>query len=336
MTIDVHTHYLPEEVVEMLRARTKAPSIERRPDGTDWFNLPVGGFAFTEDYVDMVARLEFMDTVGVDAQLLSFAGLFGADSLPVAEALPILRCFNDHAAALSKAHPAQFGCLADLPFDDMDAAVAEYRRARTELGLLGAILPINYFLDLATAERIRPIFDVADELGGHLFLHPGPRPDQRPDLVDGAPPAYGDNLMHRNSLDVQARVGHAMVTLTMTDFLSSYSGFSLHVANLGGILPAVIERLDHMRDRRAPDTPLPSSRIRGLYVDCSSLSSKTINLTANFLGADRIMLGTDCPIFDTDRTLAGIEGADLTADEKAIRHTNAARLLADIWPALGS
>lgn len=337
MTIDVHTHYFPEAVLEMVENRTKPPRIERRDDGSKLFYLPVGSFAFTDDYVDMKARLTFMDEVGVDAQLLSFAGLFGADSLPVAEAQPILRAFNDHVATLQGDHPSRLGGLAALPFDDMATAVSEYRCARTELGLRGAVLPINYFLDLATAEKIRPVLEIADELGGHLFLHPGPRPDQRPDLADGAPPPYGDNLMHRNSLDVQSRVGHAMMTLSMTDILSGFSGFTLHVANLGGTLPPVLERMDHMRDQRAPDAPLPTTLARGLYVDCSSLSSKTLELTAHFLGADRIMLGTDCPIFETERTLAGIDNSSLSdADKKAIRHGNAAQLLADVWPELNS
>ena len=147
------------------------------------------------------------------------------------------------------------------------------------------------------------------------------RPDQRPDLAAGAPPAYGDNLMHRNTLDVQSRVGHAMLTLLMTDFLDDYADVPIHVANLGGTLPAVVERLDNLSMERTPDAPLPSTQLRKVHIDCSSFGPHTLELAAHFFGADLILLGTDCPIFRTDRSLAAIEAADLTAAEKdGVRH----------------
>ncbi|MDA0240401.1 MAG: amidohydrolase family protein [Proteobacteria bacterium] len=332
MTIDVHTHYMPETVVEMLRSRNKAPFVDKDSDGNDVFHMPVGHLALPSDYTDMDGRLAFMDEAGVDAQLLSYAGLFGADSLPVDEALPILQTFNDHAAGLMKAHPKRFGCVAGLPFADMDAAVEEYRRARNDLGLLGAVLPMNYFLDRKIAEEMRPIFEVAKEIGGYLFLHPGPRPDQRPDLADGAPPAYGDNLMYRNSLDVQSRVGHSMVTLLMTDFLGGYADVPIHVANLGGTLPGIIERFDNLSLTRAPDDPLPSTLLRNVHIDCSSLGRRSIEMAVHFFGAELIMFGTDCPIFSTERSLTAIATADISETEKqAIRHDNAARLLKGLW-----
>lgn len=332
MTIDVHTHYMPETVVDMLRTRTKAPWVDKDDDGSDVFHMPVGHLALPSDYTDMEQRLAFMDEVGVDAQLLSYAGLFGADSLPVNEALPILQAFNDHAAELMKANPKRFGCVAGLPFADMDAAVEEYRRGR-DIGLLGAVLPMNYFLDRKIVEEMRPIFEVAKETGGYLFLHPGPRPDQRPDLADGAPPAYGDNLMYRNSLDVQSRVGHSMVTLLMTDFLDGYEDVPIHVANLGGTLPGIVERFDNLSMTRDPNAPLPSTLLRKVHIDCSSLGRRSLEMAVHFFGADLIMLGTDCPIFSTERSLTAIETADISdADKHAIRHGNAARLLKDLMP----
>jgi predicted TIM-barrel fold metal-dependent hydrolase len=46
-------------------------------------------------------------------------------------------------------------------------------------------------------------------------------------------------------------------------------------------------------------------------------------------GADRVVLGTDCPIFDTDRTLAGIQKSRLSAaDQALVMFGNAAGLLA--------
>ncbi|MBT3550032.1 MAG: amidohydrolase family protein [Rhodospirillaceae bacterium] len=335
MAIDLHTHYLPEPVADMMRARTSAPFISAG-DGGETFHMPNGTLAINAAYHDMDARLEFMDGIGVRAQMLSLAGLFGADSLPAEEALPFCRAFNDHVSELAGRNKSRFAGLASLPFADMDAAVAEYERGRNELGLIGAILPNNFFLTLDWAEKIRPVMDAANRLGGHIFIHPGPRPDQRADLAPGHTPSVRDNAFARAALDVQSMVGHAMVTLLFTDYLDAYPDLSLHVANMGGTLPDVIERIDHVVVTRTPDEPLPSSMARGVHVDCSSLGPRAIEIAVSLFGPEHIVFGTDCPIFRTDWSLKAIDSAQLSETEKeGIRTGNAAQLLAGVWPELG-
>lgn len=330
MAVDMHTHYVPADMADALRRRRMPPWIEGLPDGCERLHLPIGTLGFGPEYVDMNARVPFMGEAGVDRQVLSFPGLFGLDSLPVAEAAPLLLAFNDDLAALCRRVPEKFTGLAALPFADMDMALAEFRRAREKLGLIGAILPVNGFLTLAHAERFRPLFDLAQEIGGHLFLHPGRRPDevpQNPSEVAASP--FADTMLPRQALDVQAKVASAMVTLLFTDYLDPYPDVTLQVANLGGTLPMVIERMDHATRLRTPDAKLPSSRARSVYVDCSSLGARSIEIAVAVYGADRIVLGTDCPIFRTDWTLQAIDAARIAADDKAaIRSGNAARLLA--------
>jgi predicted TIM-barrel fold metal-dependent hydrolase len=328
MTIDLHTHYVPAVLADALRERTEPPWIERAPEGGERFNMPIGSLPFTEAYVDMDQRLDFMDDHGVDVQMLSFPGLFGLDSLPAAEAEPLVRLFNDDLGPLCARHPNRFLGLAALPVADMDMAVAELRRAVETLGLAGAILPVNGFVTAEHAAAFAPLFAAADALGAHLFVHPGRRPDEVPPPgTPSAPPP--DQAIARRALEVQHRVAHAMVTLLFTDVLDPYPNVSVHVANLGGTLPMVIERMDHVAATRAPDTPSFTSRARRLHVDCSSLGPHAIEIAASVFGHDRLVMGTDCPIFRTDWTLRAIAAARLTeAERAAIRHDNAARLLA--------
>jgi predicted TIM-barrel fold metal-dependent hydrolase len=330
MAIDMHTHYVPAALADALRRRDRAPRIEALADGTERLHLPIGALAFGPDYIDMAARVAFMDAVGVDIQVLSFPGLFGVDSLAVAEAEPLLLPFNDDLAALCRRVPDRFMGLAALPFADMDRAVAEFRRAREALGLIGAILPINGFLTLAHAEPFRPILALAQEIGGHIFLHPGRRPDEAPgSAAEAVAPPFADTMLPRQALDVQAKVASAMVTLLFTGFLDPYPDVTVQVANLGGALPMVIERMDHAAKLRTPDAELPSGRARRVYVDCSSLGSRSIEIAAAVYGADRIVLGTDCPIFRTDWTLAAIAAASIAERRKAaLRSGNAERLIA--------
>ena len=337
MIVDMHAHYIPAPLAAELRRRTEPPWIEALPGGGERIHLPIGHLAFGPDYTDMEARRGFMAGHGVARQVLSFPGLFGLDSLPAGECLPLLRLFNDETAALCRAHPDSFSGLAALPFADMDAAVAELRRCRTELGLAGAILPNNAFMTVAQAETMRPLFEAGNALGGHFFIHPGRRPDEVPKREagtgggpKGAP--FPDLAFARQALQVQANVGQAMATLLFTDLLDDYPKLTVHMANLGGTLPMVIERMEHVAETRGFEGERPLARARRksnrLHVDCSSLGARALELAVAIFGAGRIVVGTDCPIFSTDWTLEAIRAAHIDeAARQAIRFENAERLL---------
>ncbi len=331
MAIDLHAHWIPPPLAASLRARRIAPWIERLGDGTERLHMPIGTLALDARYFDLDRRIAMMDDWGVRRQLLSLPGLFGVDSLPAHEAAPLTRGFNDALVAACRAQPERFAGLAALPIADIEASVAELRRTRT-LGLAGAILPIDAFASLAHAERMRPVLAAADALGAHLFLHPGKRPDDRADLARTAPGAVAaeavDVVLARRALEVQHEVAGAMVTLLLTDLLDAYPRLGVQVANLGGTFPAVVERMDHTVLTRTPDAPLPSSRARRVHVDCASLGPRALEQAVALYGADRVVIGTDCPIFRTDWTLEAVRQARLAGDERElILVDNAQRLL---------
>jgi len=332
MTIDLHTHYVSPALADALRKRGVPPRIETLADGTERFHLPVGFLQFGPEYIDMDARIAFMDGLGIRKQMLSFPGLFGVDSLTIGEAEPLLLPFNDDLAALCRRWPDRFVGLAALPFADMERAVAEYVRARTELGLIGAILPNNGFLSIAEAQKFKPVFEAAQKYGGHLFIHPGRRPDQVPADPGKAPPfPFPDTVLHRQALSVQHDVANCMATLLFSDILDAYPDISVHVANLGGTLPMVVERMDHVIRLRTDNEPLPSSRLRRVHVDCSSLGPRSIEIAVAMYGADRIVFGTDCPIFRTDWSLEAVRTAKISELEREqILYRNAEALLAAV------
>ena len=326
--IDMHAHWVPPVVANALRQRHgNVPRIETLPDSTERLVMPIGTLNFNDGHTDASLRLEQMMGLGVSRQMLSLPGLFGIDSLPFDQAMPLVSAFNDACAELCKAHPDQFCGLAALPLASMDASVAELRRARLELGLLGAILPVDAFRNEATAARLKPIFKEAESLGAHFFVHPGRMPDSGP--LPDAPP---DHDLARRALAVQHEVGEAMVTLLLSDFLIPWRNITVQVANLGGTFPAVVERMDHMLALRDPSRALPSTRARVVWVDCASLGSRALEQAVAVFGADRVVLGTDCPIFDAARTIAGIEKSQLSVDDQTlILHGNAAKLLGRLF-----
>lgn len=328
MIVDFHAHYMTPALAEALRGRRDPPWIEETANG-DILHLPIGRLAFTPDYIDMVARIAFMDRLGIDRQVLSFPGLFGLDSLPATECEPLLRAFNDATSSLCRAQPDRFSGLAAVLVADMGRAIAEYRRARGELGLHGVILPVNGFVSIEQAERFAPLLDAVARLGGYVFLHPGRRADEVP--PPGTPARaypYPDNVLARQALAVQHQVAGCMVTLLLSDFLDRWPDLPVQVANLGGTLPMVLERIDHAVALRDPDAPTPSAGAHRVHVDCASLGTRAIEIAVATFGADRVLFGTDCPIFSTRRSLDAVRDAALTADQRrAILETNAGALL---------
>jgi predicted TIM-barrel fold metal-dependent hydrolase len=327
--IDAHAHLLPEPLVAALRNRAEAPDIRPDPTGGESFGIYRTRMPYGRAYDDLDARLARMETLGVDRQILSLPGLFGIDSRPASQALPLVRAFNDGIAGIIRQHPAKFVGIAALPLADMTASVEEYRRARG-LGLSGLILPGDAFVSTAAAERVRPLFDLAAAIGGVVFVHPGPLPDGTGGAVD-TPAPHTDSIVHRRvTVDIQNRMTEVMVTLALTDFLDPYPGVPVQVANLGGALPFVIERMDHVYALRHMEAPAPSRSLRPLYVDAASLGPRAITLAAEVYGADRVLFGSDTPIFDDGRCLQAVRDARLSAAERAgIACGNAERLLAE-------
>ncbi|MBT5263851.1 MAG: amidohydrolase family protein [Rhodospirillaceae bacterium] len=329
LVIDMHCHLLPERLVALLRARDRAPCIE--PDGTGGERIRIfrAAMPFDASDNDPDNRARTMDGFGVSMQVISLPGLFGIDSLPVDEALPLVQAFNDGMAEIVAAHPDRYRAIAALPLGDTEAMAVELRRARTDLSLAGAILPANGFVSLAAAEAWRPVFEEADKLGGHLFIHPGPLPSELVGKAVDAPAPHSDTIEHRRvTLDTQHRLGEVMVTLALTDFLEPYNHLTVHVANLGGTLPFLIERMDHLDMIRHAGEPTASERLRPVAVDTASLGEIAVDTAVRALGAENVLFGTDHPIFRTDYCLNGVVGGvAVKSGRDKVLGANAARLL---------
>ncbi len=327
MTIDLHAHYVPLKLADELRRRKTAPRISQDGEGAESYHMPDGVLPFSNEFIDTALRIDFLDRVGIDAQVLSLPGLFGIDYLPLEESVPLVRLFNNDLSHQCRAYPSRFLGLAALPLAEVASCIAELKRAVETLGLIGAILPNNAFLSLAHAQRLAPVFEYAQEKGLHLFIHPGWRPDEYP--VSGKAVQEPLSLtVPRRALETQHNVAQAMVTLLYSEFLDAYPDVSLHMANLGGTLPMAVERMDHTILTRFPGADLPSKKARRLTVDCSSLGARALECAAALYGADHIVLGTDTPIFSAEWSLNEIKSSSLSrTDKERILAGNAAALL---------
>jgi len=329
--IDWHAHWVGPRVVELLAAR---PS-PRPPQGAGWF--------------DLESRLRHMDEAGVQRQILSWVGAAYDGVLPPDDARPIWRAQNDNIAAAVKKYPARFSGLATLPTANIAWAAEELERAHAELGLIGAVLPLDAFVTLAGARALAPIFAVAQSRRSHIFVHRGPAAPGIPgqSLETGATNSYfglpapgaasattaatpGDNVQARTLLITATHLATGVITLALTDFLDAYPEVSVQVAMMGGAISYVAEQIQMAAEEAG--TPVPAKRFRSVYLDTgqSGRGPRGIALAAKVFGADRLLFGSDSgPTESIVPTVASVNQAALTSDEKALIFSgNGLRLLA--------
>ena len=305
----MHSHYYGAGLPEIMRKRHGIPKLVREPDGGETMWAMTAKFPFGDRYIELAPRQDFLKNCGLEAQLLTFPGALGLDVQPAGEVAGAISAYNDGLAEICANHPGQFYGLGGLQLADIAMAAAELRRLRRDLGLLGALLPGNMFRDLKSLETLRPLFEAGEELGAHFLVHPGLAPGEDP------PASFEDNNAYRAStIQLQAGISQTVLTLILSDTLDRFPNVSFQVINLGGTMPVSVERMVQTAAHRTPDRPFPEHRLRRLYYDTASMGPRAVEVAVRTFGADRIVLGTDFPIFRSD-PVAMIESADIDEDE---------------------
>lgn len=327
MAIDFHAHFIAPKLMEMLEARDSDPRITH-PDSGSLYHMPVSTLPYSSAYFEVDERIEYMDHIGMEKQVISLPGLLGIDYLPIDQSIPMVKASNDGIAEASAKYPNRLVALAALPLADESAMMDELKRCVDDLGMIGAILPNNSFKSLHHAKELSALFEYANEKKLHFFIHPGWRADEYP-VLDNRPKNDPDELLiARGALGVQHDVSLALITLLYTDFLDQYPNMTTHIANLGGTFPMVVERMHHTVEARFPDAKMPPSQKENLFVDTSSLGSRAVELAAEIYGADKLVVGTDTPIFSGETGLKVIKESRLSDDDKElILNGNALKIL---------
>lgn len=310
--IDMHAHYYGGGLVETLHARSTRPYLRTRQDGSLMMVAMNGEFPFTAHYHDHRVGLAEMKASGLTHRLLTFPGALGVDLLPAEEIATAISNYNDHLAWLGDETDGDLIGLAGVPLADIDLACKEVRRIRRDLGLPGIILPSDYFASLQETEALRPLLEAANEYGCHVMLHPGLKVGQEP------PPRPADHVQYRlSAVDLQSSASQTALTVILSDMLERYPNVTFQIVNLGGTLPFILERLESIARHRNPDDPFPTERLRRLWYDCASLGPRAVEAAVKVLGADRIMLGSDYPIFKDDPFVHALAPANISDEQKA-------------------
>ena len=322
--IDIHAHWYPEEWVALLEA--EAPGIGakmgRNERGQVTFAMPQYKATFQRSYIDLVARLHAMDEARVDVHALSLTQpmVYWA---PLEFGLKLARVYNDGLAAAHERYPDRFMGLATLPMQAPELAVEEAQRASALPGIRGVYLATHVMGKNLDEPEFRPVFACCEALGLPVFLHP-------------VNPVGADRMRKyhlRNFIGNTTETGIAAASLIFGGVLDAYPKLDVVLPHAGGVLPALIGRMDHgatVRSELAHLKRPPSSYLRRFHYDTISHDDVALMNLIRQVGVDRVVMGSDCPAdmsytqpVDVVERLSALS----RSERQAVLGGNAARLL---------
>jgi predicted TIM-barrel fold metal-dependent hydrolase len=183
---------------------------------------------------------------------------------------------------------------------------------------------------LEGARTLKPVFDAAQSLQSHFFIHRAPASS----TIPGQPPLYvpTDTDYARWSLISNTHLTAGTITLGLTDFLDPYPDVSVEVIMLGGFTPYLIDTW--VQAGKANGLADPLARLRRIYLDTGpySRNGAWVRQAADAFGADRILFGTDFGVGgghrgDVGPNLASLDAALTREQQQLIYIDNTRKLL---------
>lgn len=295
--IDVHAHVVLEGTLGC--AGHYGPELGTDANGRSRFR--VGSYVLEgvdyrgTPFMDVERRLEVCDRLGIELQVLSPNPLTYFLYIEAATAIDYCRWHNDEMAAVVARHPDRFRGFAQLPLQDLDAAVTELHRSVRELGLVGAYIGTDFALTFDD-ERLDILWAAAVELDIPIFIHPAPAG------IDGP---LRDPRIRRFDLDLSLGFLYeetlAIACLVYGGVLDRFPTLDLCISHGGGASAFMAGRLEHQGRSRpwAREHPVDFiTGLRRLWFDHHVHDPRALQLLVDTVGVDRIVVGTNLAGWD--------------------------------------
>jgi len=324
---DLHTHFYTQDYFERIRDLPSEFSFAQSPTGQTIITFRGARFfGVTAPMTDVAKRLEDMDRVGIDVEVVSLSTpnvFFTTGKHQPA----VARLINDAYANLISTHPKRFKGFASIPMDAPDEALKELHRAIDELKLNGVVLLSNIGGNALTAPQYRHFFEEANRMKLCIFLHPMLPINAEPFREYVLGPIIGfpfDTTL-------------AVARMCYEGMFEAFPDIRWIVGHLGGAVPYLMERMDNgfrdFAECRQNIDKLPSEYLKRLYYDTVSFSPHTLKMVRDMVGADHMVMGSDYPhlLGSIDRAVSSIEALDISNGEKdEIFSSNALAILNNV------
>lgn len=300
MTIDIHAHYVPTELIA--RARSRNDLGVKVVDGAQTPALAFDyGFnvrpMFAKLIEDVAQRIGWLDSEKIDYQLVAtWPDIYGY-GLSDEKCVVWHQLLNDTLAAWCNDNTKRFGFVASVPLPNAQNAAIELHRA-LGLGACGIMVPANVEGINLGEVALDSLWREAEESGCPVIIHPV--------LVGPAPRAakFGLTQSTQYTFDTTFGIG----SLLFSGVLDRFPRLTFVLSHGGGAFPYLAGRFDIMHarmDRLAQGdvaVEKPSAYAARFAYDSILHSGKQLRFLADLVGVERIVLGTDYSFPPADLT----------------------------------
>ena len=304
-TIDIHAHLTLQRFQHAVL------------NGKDWHGMTAeeGELFNPRNAWTPQQRITDMDSIGIDVQVVTTNVAFYKYDQPVDVATAIARECNDEIHQMMMDNPNRISGLANVPMQDMNAAVTEMDRAMNVLGMKGVMINDHVNDVLYDDPRFDPFWKAAEEMNAFILIHQARPTTVTPRLNKYHLPNSIGNLTDRTI---------TFATFVYGGVMDKYPNLKICLCHGGGYTCFGIGRMDRgwevSPEVRVNTQKPPSEYLRSFYYDCLTHSEPALRYLVNTVGADRVVLGTDWPAdMMLDWPVGWILGMDsLTQDEKEL------------------
>jgi len=307
--IDTHAHFWPGPLLEYIRSGDYPDLRLEQTDGLEWLVHAAGRrYPLTPPFYDLGAKLEQMDSDGIDVAFDSIPAPHFFYDLPPTETLAVSQMFNDAIAEHARASGGRVHGLATVPLNAPVLAAEELRRARNDLGLIGVEIGTSLGAEMLDEAQFEPLFAAAEAQSMPLMLHP------HLSMLDQEIPLGLDRgllpVIFANPVETTA----AAARLILGGVLDRFPALKIQLVHAGGYFPFQLGRLQRAYEinpaLQAAAKRSPVEYLDSFLFDTVVFDSRAIEFLINIVGPERVVLGTDQPFLLSDLTAVHMDWLD--------------------------
>ena len=325
--IDAHAHWYPQAFVDLMVKEGPAngarmgkspagdPVVEHVPGATQTSNM-------RRNMTDIDLLIKEMDERNVDLYALSMTNpmVYWA---PPAFGLKLSQAVNDACAEIHRKYPQRFVGTIMLPMQDTKLAVEELDRAAKLPGMRAINIGEHVNGVNLHDKRFWPIYERSEAYGLPIMTH---------NLYPFGQERLKEFFM-MNVLGNPYEDGVAAFSFVLGGVLDAFPKLEVYLPHGGGTFPWLVGRADfairmspQLKHMKQP----ASAYLKRFYYDIIVLDPKIMRMLIDFVGVDRIVMGTDFPqLMAVKKPIEFVDSVPgLTAHERElILYRNAQKML---------
>ncbi|MDI5962137.1 amidohydrolase family protein [Streptantibioticus silvisoli] len=245
-------------------------------------------------------RLAAMDDAGIDTAVLSLTTP-GLQNLAAAEAVALQRPTNDAIAAAVRRHPERLQGFATLAMPAPVAAATELRRAVTELGLNGALVPARSGDRTVDAPAFWDVYEAAAHLRAPVYLHPrAPVPVVGQAYYSGFDEPV-NSLLATGAFGWHYDAGLTVLRMIVSGLFDRFPDLQVILGHWGEVVLFYLDRIAALDRVTRLQRPVAEYFRSNIFITPGGISShKYLRWSLETVGAERLMYASDYP-FNRER-----------------------------------